>query len=227
MKIKIVIVLLTITATIILIKLTQPIQDIPREAANNVVSFSILNGSIYGTGSHITYKGYTYIITNAHICQATLELNKSIHAITSSRVVKIIKMWKQHDLCALKSWKTKGLQLADTASLPLDIVHLLGHPRGMKLTIRTGRVVEDKEVYVSMVGHYKSTLISTITYTGNSGSPVINKQGEVTGVLFTGSIKHNTEGYMVPHSYLKAFLEELYVTYNKENKIDNITHNNN
>ncbi len=51
--------------------------------------------------------------------------------------------------------------------------------------------------------------LNNISYGGNSGSPVLNKWGNIVGVLFAGSPSHNTNSYMVPLKHIKQFLNEL------------------
>ena len=55
---------------------------------------------------------------------------------------------------------------------------------------------------------YKAQYINNIAYGGNSGSPVLDKWGNVIGVLFAGSPSQPTSSYTVPLEYIHAFLKD-------------------
>ena len=53
----------------------------------------------------------------------------------------------------------------------------------------------------------KTTQISAIAYPGNSGSPVVNKFGNVIGLLFAGNSEAVNDAYLVKLQYLKEVLD--------------------
>lgn len=50
--------------------------------------------------------------------------------------------------------------------------------------------------------------LTTISYPGNSGSPVVNVWGKVIGVLFAGNPEVITEAFIVPLSSVRDFLKD-------------------
>jgi V8-like Glu-specific endopeptidase len=55
---------------------------------------------------------------------------------------------------------------------------------------------------------YQSYATTATTYPGNSGSPVVNKYGNIIGVLFAGSSKEEKDNYLVPVSEVKRVLSK-------------------
>lgn len=180
-------------------------SDIPRYViAPHVIKIDIVfpNGVKYsgGTGFHVEYNGKVVIMTNRHICDPTLQGFKLRHNTKDLEVIQIATI---HDLCLIKSDRLSGLKVAGLLE-PLDVldkVILVGHPRGLELTVREGRVMKfDSAVFPWLKDSVSRNYfeISTITYGGNSGSPVTNSKGEVIGVLFAGYRDFYTEGMVVP-----------------------------
>jgi S1-C subfamily serine protease len=191
--------------------------DVPREIVAPYVlpmkvtikKLKVFNITV-GTGFYVRYKNNFYIMTNKHVCNIVGKFNLNNGKIQfGEKKYKILKMWDKHDLCLVESDRKRGLKVALDAPSPLDRIYLVGHPRGLDLIIREGRIVGP---YIVNFG--KGTLpvqgvqISALAYGGNSGSPVTNIYGEVIGVLFAGDSRYPNEPYIVPYRYIIQFLEE-------------------
>jgi S1-C subfamily serine protease len=57
------------------------------------------------------------------------------------------------------------------------------------------------------VAELKANMLNAISYKGNSGSPVVNFFGNLTGVLFAGG-RDVTDAYVVPLATIKEFLKD-------------------
>lgn len=180
--------------------------DIPKDVvAPNVISFVRgLDDDVYGTGFYIQYRAKTFVVTNKHICEYG-KLSGSIKLKEGRR--KILHISKKHDLCLIESKRNWGLNLAGRKALPLEKVILVGHPRGIPLTVREGRIIGPHRVCFSPTNCLDSQRISAMAYGGNSGSPVTNEYGRVIGVLFAGNPNYPSEPFIVPYKYLKELLE--------------------
>jgi S1-C subfamily serine protease len=213
-------VVVTMGIAIIAISLVSPIQNEPKVyptdvaryvVAPHVVPFKIeaRDNSRFATGFHLKFLGKVFIVTNKHVCDLNTSEVHLNYAKFGDTYHSILAVDTEHDLCLLSSDREDGLILASSDAIALDPVFLVGYPRGEPLTIREGRKVEEQVMQVDWLGPLESviaTQISTITYGGNSGSPVTNTRGEVIGVLFAGDRRYVTEGYYVPHRYLVQFL---------------------
>jgi len=189
-------------------------NELGRTIGDHVVPFRsmALGNKRFATGFHVEYKGKVFILTNKHVCDANGKMYNHSNIQFGNYIGRIIAIDTVHDLCLVTSNRSEGLQIASEPTEPLDPVILVGYPRGMGKTIRTGHHVATEFINAPWLGSglYRSILISTIAYGGNSGSPVCNIDGDVVGVLYAGSQIYHTETLIVPLSYVKSFLKANY-----------------
>lgn len=207
-------------AFVIVQKVISPKKvDIIKDVAPHVVPWRLLvkNNERYATGFHFKYKGKVYIMTNKHVCDGNLNVYGHGHIQFGNYIGEIIKISVDHDLCLVTSNREDGLELADKDIKPLDPVTVVGFPRGLGKTIRTGHFVEEEYIeapwinpimYILFQKKYRAYRVSTLAYGGNSGSPIINEKGKVVGVLFAGPVYIHTEALIVPYDDMMLFIEE-------------------
>lgn len=199
-----------------IIHLDKALPTVEFIATNYVRSLNALQqgNRRFCSGSNISYKGKHYILTNMHCCAVGRQLGNEKQMVVNNFVADVIKIDDKADLCVLKSDKKSGIEVADTIPKPLDKLTLIGHPRGMPLVIREGRIIGDEMAcvfYGFEVGVLcrVATRISALAYPGNSGSPVLNESMELIGVLFAGDGEYPNEPIIVPLDQVKRFLDSL------------------
>jgi len=151
---------------------------------------------------------------------------------------KVIYKDNRHDLCLLEGDKRLSPLNLGSHPNKGDFHYVVGHPGLRQLTVSQGeyigydtvRLIDSSaitrqscrgQVYdlnafeVLMFGReficirsFLSYASTAVVYPGNSGSPVVNKYGNVIGVLFAGSDKQERDNYIVPLSQLERILNK-------------------
>lgn len=150
---------------------------------------------------------------------------------------RVIFTSKDHDICLIEAIPGhKGIKLASNADVG-ETIAIVGYPNLRPLTVSFGEIIDkDKEITIpqfiifssldeqkckakiitiqSIFGVMKYCVVSDRTYQvaaisfpGNSGSPVVNKYGNVIGLLFAGNGSVVNDTYLVKLEYLKEVLD--------------------
>lgn len=167
----------------------------------------------HGSGFYVDVLGKGIAITNDHVCAEFKEIDPGqyLEFFDHSQIhdFDVLKTDAEIDLCAIKFKPQPGLM-----PLPLAMeehfqeeVMVLGYPAYnplMPIFGYTGDTLTD-ELHPTQM----NTFVSAQIYPGNSGSPVVNMQGRVVGVISEGDSFTN-RGRMVTYEHLKQFILGLY-----------------
>jgi len=178
-------------------------------------------GDSRGTGFSISSDGT--IITNEHVVKDNdvVTVGFAKDGLFSAEVVET------HPSVDLAVLQVEGedlpfLQLADTFELEVDEqVTFIGNPLSFQRIVNKGTIIG----YTTVKDWTESVvMIEAPIYRGNSGSPIINDEGEVIGVVFatTNRSEHGKVGLFVPIDYFyqyksgfKSSTEGMNFVYNK------------
>lgn len=171
--------------------------------------------------------GTQYIVTNKHVCEASKNGWVKIKRDDGlSAFKKILYKDKKHDLCLVEGDKRLSPLDMGGRPNKGDYHYIVGHPGLRQLTVSKGEYIGFDNVELALpsktkescsgqsfelsefeqlvygakfvcVYNYLSYGSSAIAHGGNSGSPVVNKYGNVIGVLFAGS-QQAGDSYLVP-----------------------------
>ena len=185
------------------------------EVVGSAVHPAQIAGRNIATGWNVKYKRQKYFVTNLHVCNAISKTEEKLEV--DGKLLNILYRSDEHDLCFAEPYENaigfaSALDLAAFSHVG-EKVHIVGHPRGLDKTVREGHIFSkgfSSFNWLTKPGNLVNYLhVSTIGYPGNSGSPIVNRFGNVVGICFAGSRAYNTELLAVPVEELKIELDKL------------------
>ena len=150
-----------------------------------------------GTGFFVTPR---LILTNRHVIRS---YKKKINKWDAPRVIvlkdgrQILKFNSIHcsvrvDICAISVEPQTGIKvfskLSNAPSIVGQDVYVLGHPQGLSNPIISSGIVSSENVLIPGQDHngkdivFKGFTTTAAVSPGSSGSPVLNKSGEILGI---------------------------------------------
>jgi S1-C subfamily serine protease len=180
--------------------------------------------------------GKEYIMTNRHVCEVQSNGVIRVKPPGKKAIYrKVVHMDKIHDLCLIEGIKGLAPISIGSDQLKGDTLYVVGHPGLRQLTVSKGeyigrdtieliydvvkkehcpgRIVELPPIVQFLMGReyiclrsYESLQTTALIYGGNSGSPVVNKFGNLIGVAFAGNTQQEHDNYIVPLYYVKKLL---------------------
>ncbi|SER83393.1 Trypsin-like peptidase domain-containing protein [Gracilibacillus ureilyticus] len=161
-----------------------------------------------GTGFTISADGY--ILTNHHVIEDEYKLTVAFQE-EGLYSAEVIKEFPEIDLALLKvegeDLPYLSLMNENTSSEEEDVL-FIGNPLRFNGIANQGDLIGETQLESWNVPVY---MLDAPVYRGNSGSPVINQEGEVIAVIFATqrNEQHGKVGLAVPIDYFeKEYLEE-------------------
>jgi hypothetical protein len=183
----------------------------------------------FGTGFFINRE---YVITNCHVLlRATSPTEQDQNAFAIDQIgvflrsgeelqVQDVDLFIDHpriDLAALRTFPATHTWLPLSPTIPSvgEEVAAIGHPIGSKWSIETGNVSN-----IRSTTHLQLTVGSQRGY---SGSPAINKSGQVVGICSKGLVQIPTIVYFIRSDVLIELLDYYDIAYTTEERIQTAT----
>lgn len=189
-----------------------------------------------GSGSVVRAKSrLTYILTNAHVCHCANYKNKVFSTRESGALISgaIVKEDWGKDLCAVKVEEQPTTLLMGDSPNSFTVIYTRGYP-GERLTTSKGHMSSLTEWQLSMsiedlgecpkgskkeydtsgilrycTFHFVSRLSNLYARPGSSGSPVVDGDGGLVGVVSSWHTDSDYDAGLVPYSDVKNFLSGL------------------
>lgn len=186
-----------------------------------------------GSGSILrSSSGGSDILTNEHVC-SLLDKGGVILRESEEFLVVAYKTYEIHDLCLVRVKENLEVNLNVAPSTPVKFQSAItsGHPALLPHVLSRGdfsgielvdvlvgiqpckgnEPVEDMLNCLFMGGlpivrSYEAQLVSATILPGSSGSAVFNALGEISGVVFASRSRELSYALIVPHSYVKDFI---------------------
>ncbi|MFH1787323.1 MAG: trypsin-like peptidase domain-containing protein [archaeon] len=179
-------------------------SGIAKEAVKSVVTIRTNVGQ--GTGFIITEEGY--IVTNAHVLSGGIKIN----AITYEQETKnaeFIGYDGNLDIALLKiSGNYQELELANSDQIRIgEKVIAIGNPLGLQFSISEGIVSAVNRPGINEIKAYIQT--DAALNPGNSGGPLINKQGKVIGINNFKVGGGESLGFALESNYIREVINDI------------------
>jgi len=159
-----------------------------------------------GTGFIITDDGY--IVTNAHILSGASEV-RTITSEGSSKVASFIGYDEKLDIALLDiEGEYSELSLGNSNDIQIgEKVIAIGNPLGLQFSVSQGIVSGIDRTGINDLDYYIQT--DAALNPGNSGGPLINKEGKVIGINNFKIGGGESLGFALESNYLKKAINEI------------------
>lgn len=186
----------------------KSVEDLAAEAKRSVVKV-LQEGrdGVDGLGSGFIVSEDGLIATNLHVIGEARRLEVETASGDKLEVVEVTATDAHWDLALLRVAKKglKPLPLADSEGIRQgQSIVAMGNPQGLGFSIVEGVVSEFPDV----VNDTPMIRLALPIEKGNSGGPLLNRQGQVLGLLTMKSAVTENLGYAMPVNELKRLIEK-------------------
>lgn len=186
----------------------EDFSGIIEDAVKSVVT--IKTSSAQGTGFIINSEGY--LITNAHVLADDLGyLASNIQAITSDQGTKSAEFIGYDgtlDVALLKiSGQYQALDLGNSDNIEVgEKVIAIGNPLGLQFSVSEGIISAVHRPFNGLEAYIQT---DAPLNPGNSGGPLINKQGEAIGINNFKVSGGESLGFALESNYIKQAINQI------------------
>ena len=200
----------------------QAVSSVVKITINYVVEDKITLASVqktyYATGFSIAATDVvSYVLTNQHVCSMRGNAEYTLTLRSGAKVrATFVRADSLADICLLKANAViPPLPLAKHNATQGDKVITMGGPDGVYPLIVDGFISgyydmhmrQDDDDDGEFEVHFRAQVMSVPVYHGSSGSPVLNMDGEVVGIVFAVRGEKEHISFMVPLSEIQRFLD--------------------
>ena len=199
---KVLLLLICVVAILFAFPLSVGAIDFKAEEKYNSV-FVVTSGNALGSGFAI---GENCIVTNAHVVHDPEDVVLTTYdGKTHSAYLAGIDQDKDIAILVVDA-KFTPLKVADYKSLNTgDDVYAIGAPKSMAYTLTKG-VISAKE---RKIGDYTYIQTDAAINEGNSGGPLLNKEGSVIGINTLKMLDSEGIGLAIPMTVVSEFVKSL------------------
>jgi hypothetical protein len=189
------------------------IEKVSNKSLPSVVTITAFNGKgeKLGLGSGFIIAEDGVLVTNYHVIKEASTAEVRNRSIGKYFVYGVLTANRQMDYAVLKirAQNLPTIKIGDSSKTRLgEGIVAIGNPKGLDGTISTGVISQFRNE-----GRFAMLQISAPIYPGNSGGPLLNKYGEVIGLVSARLGDNATLGFALPINYVNRALQE------KQNKI--------
>ena len=188
--------------------LSEP--KIPHDAVVHL-QVSLVGSDLSASGTGVAISP-NLILTAGHICMSPGLKMGDLEVEGNGRKLLITKVDVKKDLCLLYSDKKLPgyIKLAKRDVVRDDVAMVIGYPRGVNVQIITQGMYAGLDIaFVQHLPIHLMDVYSVQAAPGNSGSPILNDNMELIGIVSAVNAKYSQITFSVPMNDIVSFMASL------------------